>query len=102
MEGRICPDGQWRLAPPAASFVSNLRTGEPVKEVKNQLLNPLAVGVTLSGRLLDIVVPRPKPRYGPAREFSPRSARRPEDVGTHAIDRESVGPSIASGDRLIA
>jgi hypothetical protein len=29
-----------------------------------QLLNPLAIGVTLGGLLLDVVVPRPKPRAG--------------------------------------
>lgn len=28
------------------------------------MYNPLAVGVTLGGLLLDIVVPRPKPRVG--------------------------------------
>ena len=28
------------------------------------MYNPLAVGVTLGGLLLDVVVPRPKPRVG--------------------------------------
>jgi hypothetical protein len=29
-----------------------------------KLLNPLAIGVTLGGLFLDVVVPRPKPRAG--------------------------------------
>lgn len=29
-----------------------------------QLPNPLAIGVTIGGLLLDVVVPRPKPRAG--------------------------------------
>jgi hypothetical protein len=29
------------------------------------VINPLAVGVTIGGLLLDVVVPRPKPRVGP-------------------------------------
>ena len=41
------------------------------KEVR--LLNPLAIGVTLGSLLLDLVVPRPKPRAGYAYE-SLRSA----------------------------
>ena len=28
------------------------------------MYNPLAIGVTLGGLLLDVVVPRPKPRIG--------------------------------------
>jgi len=28
------------------------------------MYNPLAIGVTLAGLLLDVVVPRPKPRTG--------------------------------------
>ncbi len=42
--------------------------------------NPLAIGVTLGGVLLDIVVPRPKPRVGLAPESSLLSARRLEDT----------------------
>jgi hypothetical protein len=37
--------------------------------------NPLAIGVTLGGLLLDIVVPRPKPRAGCAHELSLLSER---------------------------
>ena len=32
--------------------------------------NPLAIGVTLGGLLLDVIVPRPKPRAGFSHEFS--------------------------------
>ena len=47
---------------------------ELLKEV-NQLLNPLAIGVTLGGLLLDVVVPRPKPRIGFTYESSLLSER---------------------------
>jgi hypothetical protein len=39
------------------------------------LPNPLAIGITLGGLLLDIVVPRPKPRAGCAHELSLLSER---------------------------
>ena len=45
-----------------------------LKEVK-QLPNPLAFGVTLGGLLLDVVVPRPKPRAGLPQEPSLLSER---------------------------
>ena len=45
--------------------------------------NPLAIGVTLGGLLLDVLAPRPKPRAGFVREpsllpppASPRTPRR--------------------------
>jgi len=43
------------------------------------LPNPLAIGVTLGGLLLDVLVPRPKPRAGFTREpslLSPRAVPR--------------------------
>jgi hypothetical protein len=43
------------------------------KEV-NLVPNPLAIGVTIGGLLLDVVAPRPKPRYGVVRDFSPRAS----------------------------
>jgi hypothetical protein len=43
------------------------RSNDP-EEVK-QMLNPLAIGVTLGGLVLDVVVPRPKPRVGTSIEF---------------------------------
>jgi hypothetical protein len=42
----------------------NLRPRKSFKEVKHQLPNPLAIGVTLGGLLLDVIAPRPKPRAG--------------------------------------
>jgi hypothetical protein len=44
------------------------------------LPNPLAIGVTLGGLLLDVLVPRPKPRVGYAVEPSLLSSR--NDVRT--------------------
>src|SRR5438445_11044484 len=40
-----------------------------------QLPNPLAIGVTLGGLLLEVVAPRPKPRAGCAHELSLLSER---------------------------
>jgi hypothetical protein len=34
------------------------------------LPNPLAIGVTIGGLLLDVVAPRPKPRAGLSEDFS--------------------------------
>jgi hypothetical protein len=69
------------------------------KEVK-QLPNPLAIGVTLGGLLLDVVAPRPKPRAGYSQEPSllstravPRTPRR--DTTIEAYD----SPPVASGYR---
>jgi hypothetical protein len=39
------------------------------------LLNPLAIGVTLGGLLLDVIAPRPKPRAGFVQESSLLSTR---------------------------
>jgi hypothetical protein len=65
-----------------------------------QLPNPLAIGVTLGGLLLDVIVPRPKPRAGLPQEPSllsgrtvPRTPQR--DVTIEAYD----GPPVASGYR---
>jgi hypothetical protein len=38
------------------------------------LPNPLAIGVTIGGLLLDVIAPRPKPRAGMTHEFSLLSA----------------------------
>ena len=49
--------------------------------------NPLAIGVTLGGLLLDVLVPRPKPRAGISREpllLSPRAdSRTPQRVAAY-------------------
>jgi len=64
------------------------------------LPNPLAIGVTIGGLLLDIVLPRPKPRAGlpsepslPSERAVPRTPQR--DTPIEAYD----GPSIPSGYR---
>jgi hypothetical protein len=63
-----------------------------------QLLNPLAIGVTLGGLLLDVLIPRPKPRVGCAAELSLLSTR----AGVRTpygieVDWEYEGQPVASG-----
>jgi hypothetical protein len=41
-----------------------------IQEVNVRMPNPLAIGVTIGGLLLDIFVPRPKPRSGLVAETS--------------------------------
>jgi hypothetical protein len=63
--------------------------------------NPLAIGMTIGGLLLDIVVPRPKPRFGFVREISPHA---PAPSGSRTpwqgVERHD-GPPVASGFRSI-
>lgn len=67
------------------------------KEVKN-LPNPLAIGVTLGGLFLDIVVPRPKPRAGYPIEHSLLSKRaNPRTPPAVTILEEHDGAPVASG-----
>jgi hypothetical protein len=67
------------------------------KEV-NKVPNPLAIGVTLGGLLLDVVAPRPKPRAGIAHEYSLLS---PRSVSRTPWHRPAAGKydgrSVASG-----
>jgi hypothetical protein len=63
------------------------------KEVKFQLAGPLAAGVTLGGMLLDALVPRPKPRAGPAPDTSPAGAGCLEDTGNRV--KRHDGPPAA-------
>ena len=60
--------------------------------------NPLAIGVTIGGLLLDVIAPRPKPRAGFSHEFSllsqPAISRTPR--GSTMID-EYDGTPVASG-----
>ena len=60
------------------------------------MINPLAIGVTIGGLLLDVAVPRPKPQVGFAPSSLPAVARRPEDslVRPHV---EHERPPVASG-----
>jgi len=70
------------------------------KEVNPKLLNPLAIGVTLGGQLLDIAVPRPKLRAGNSPEFSLLSQRTGTRTGFVASqDQEFVGLPVVSGRR---
>lgn len=61
-------------------------------------MNPLAIGVTLGGLLLDLVAPRPKPRAGLVYETHALST--PADPRTpwraHVFG-EDGGASLASG-----
>jgi hypothetical protein len=54
------------------------------------LLNPLAIGVTLGGLLLDVVAPRPKPRDGHQLPAVPRT-------WGSAMDEQNEGSPIAGG-----
>jgi hypothetical protein len=51
--------------------------------------NPLAIGVTFGGLLLDLIAPRPKPRAGYPHEPSLRSA---------PADPRTPRPSVAIGE----
>jgi hypothetical protein len=68
----------------------------PEKEVK-LLPNPLAIGVTLGGLLLDVVVPRPKPRAGLVREptlLSTRAVSRTPRVMTASSEHDEA-PAVS-------
>jgi hypothetical protein len=65
------------------------------------LPNPLAIGVTLGGLFLDIVVPRPKPRAGFAPESSLLSKRANPRTPLPATVDEHDGPPVASGSSLL-
>jgi hypothetical protein len=68
-----------------------------LKEV-NQLPNPLAIGVTIGGLLLEIIAPRPKPRAGFAYEFSLLSQRAvPRTPHGAGMIEGYDGTSVASG-----
>jgi hypothetical protein len=61
------------------------------------LPNPLAIGVTLGGLLLDVIAPRPKPRAGHAQESSLLSVRaHPRTPQEPVAVVEYDGPPIAS------
>ena len=71
----------------------------PPKEVYS-VPNPLAIGVTIGGLLLDVVAPRPKPRFGVVRELSPRTlAPYPESRTPWQGAEQHDGPLVAGGFR---
>jgi hypothetical protein len=61
------------------------------------VINPLALGVTIGGLLLDVVVPRPKPQVGTVEDTLSLSARfrREDSFGQQPGQHER--PPIASG-----
>jgi hypothetical protein len=67
------------------------------KEV-NLMPNPLAIGVTLGGLLLDVVAPRPKPRYGVVRDLSPRTSAAESRTPWRDLEQHD-GPLVAGGTR---
>jgi hypothetical protein len=72
------------------------------KEV-NQMPNPLAIGVTLGGLLLDVLVPRPKPRAGCAVEPSLLSTRAVVRTPWETQgDVEYESRPVASGSGVVA
>jgi hypothetical protein len=62
------------------------------------VLNPLAIGVTAGGLLLDVIAPRPKPRAGVSFETSLLSnPSRFEDTVAVAARHEHERPPVVSG-----
>ena len=67
------------------------------KEVNSEVPNPLAIGVTLGGLLLDLVAPRPKPQAGKPFESSLLSLRADSRTPRRAEVGEYERPPIAGG-----
>jgi hypothetical protein len=63
------------------------------------LLNPLAIGMTLGGLLLDVIAPRPKPRVGLPLESSPLT-RTAGSRTPLAVPEVHEGQPVASGSRF--
>jgi hypothetical protein len=61
------------------------------------MINPLAIGVTLGGLLLDILVPRPKPLVGSVRDGLVFVTPRPAEDTLVYLRREYERPPVASG-----
>ncbi|HWE33912.1 MAG TPA: hypothetical protein VG410_10530 [Solirubrobacteraceae bacterium] len=66
------------------------------KQEVTQVPNPLAIGVTIGGLLLDVVVPRPKPRYGAVCDFSPRTRAAESRTSRPDLEQHDGSP-VASG-----
>ena len=85
-------------APPRDEHPSRHAANREAPKEVNQLPNPLAIGVTLGGLLLDVLVPRPKPRAGCAVEPPLLSTRAdPRTPREHGVESEYDGPPVASG-----
>jgi hypothetical protein len=65
-------------------------------------MNPLAIGVSLGGLLLDLVAPRPKPRAGLAYESLHSAQAVPRTPWQGPEFERYVGTPIASGSSLSA
>jgi hypothetical protein len=63
------------------------------------VFNPLAIGVTLCGLLLDIVVPRPKPRVGAPPEPTLLPGGQPIRGSSGTPVLESQQALVAGGNR---
>jgi hypothetical protein len=76
------------------------RHAQTPEEVNHPVLNPLAIGVTLGGRLLDVVAPRPKPRAGLPLDISLLSERTVTRTRPASAARTEglVGLPFAGGD----
>ncbi len=61
------------------------------------MINPLAIGVTLGGLLLDIVVPRPKPQVGIAQEPLRSASRYRLEDSVGYLREEHERRPVASG-----
>lgn len=71
----------------------------PLQGGVNQVLNPLAIGATLGGLLLDVIAPRPKPRLGaPMVDLSSHHHARVEDTAAAdgTIEEHDAAP-VAGG-----
>jgi hypothetical protein len=63
-------------------------------------MNPLAIGVSLGGLLLDLVAPRPKPRAGLAYESLRSSPAVPRTPWSNSGFEEYAGAPVAGGSSL--
>jgi len=65
------------------------------------LPNPLAIGITIGGLLLDFIAPRPKPRAGGTHELSLLSAPAvPRTPRGATMTGEHDGAPVASGNTM--
>src|SRR5436305_13778638 len=91
-------DTRPRLSGRGSSILPAQANDQPELEGGEAVFNPLAIGVTVGGLLLDVVAPRPKPRVGTPDELSLLSS--PSGSRTPRPSRAPVehdGPLVASG-----
>ena len=67
------------------------------KEVTLVVPNPLAIGVTLAGLLLELLAPRPKPRIGSPTQLALLSEHAGSRTTRERVFEEHDGPAVASG-----